>query len=346
MHSVPKYLVLVLVVGLMVVADQWTKRWAADSLAAYNHPLSIVVTEAEAGQSLEALVAGRFPDLAEDAAEVVQRYVQETVAAPAPLDPAASPFSSLPTEHGARTPAAYHVYPDGDLSRSPRVVRTSIKVLVERWLHFVLSDRPREETRALATSAFADIRLDDFLAERVPGLDKHEVVVALEAGHVVPVQRGLGSLTADRVVRAGERYLLYDRTIDVIPGFWRYEYKENPGAAWGILGTASPMFRRAFLAGVSILASLAVLVIFVRLGRDHWSAIFAFSFILSGAVGNLIDRLQTGLVIDFVDWYVKGAHWPTFNVADIGISVGVAALVIEMLFVKSSPFAAHKEKKA
>jgi signal peptidase II len=58
-----------------------------------------------------------------------------------------------------------------------------------------------------------------------------------------------------------------------------------------------------------------------------------FSFILGGALGNLIDRIADGRVTDFIDWYAGNYHWPTFNVADSFITVGVALLIIEGIFV-------------
>ncbi len=345
MQNARKYIVLLVVVGSLVAADQWTKRWARDNLASYDHPLPLVVRAGEAGQTLGQLVAARFPDLAENVDAVVRQTVRETEASPAPLDPSLNPFASVGRPGGLRPPARYHAYAHGDLSRPPRVVDNRLKDLSERWLFHMMTDSPREETRQLSESAFADMRLDEYLAERVPELDLVGVRRALERGHVVAVPHSRPPESPQRVVAEGERFLLYERIVDVIPSFLRFEYKENPGAAWGLMSTASPVFRRLFLAGVSLLASIVVLVIFVRLQRGHWSAVVAFSLILSGAVGNLIDRVETGLVIDFVDMYVKRAHWPTYNIADVAITLGVVALVIEMLFVKSSPFATQSGKK-
>ncbi len=62
----------------------------------------------------------------------------------------------------------------------------------------------------------------------------------------------------------------------------------------------------------------------------------AFSLIAGGAIGNLIDRIRYGEVVDFIQWYVKSYYWPSFNVADSAISVGVALLAIDMLFIKKT----------
>ncbi len=62
------------------------------------------------------------------------------------------------------------------------------------------------------------------------------------------------------------------------------------------------------------------------------SPVYAFSLIAGGAVGNVIDRIRYGEVVDFIQWYVKSYYWPSFNVADSAISIGVALLAVEMLF--------------
>ncbi len=62
----------------------------------------------------------------------------------------------------------------------------------------------------------------------------------------------------------------------------------------------------------------------------------AFALILGGAIGNLIDRIRYGEVVDFIQWYVKSWYWPSFNVADSAISVGVALLVVDMVFFQKT----------
>lgn len=118
----------------------------------------------------------------------------------------------------------------------------------------------------------------------------------------------------------------------VVPGFFDLLYRENRGGAWGLLAAAAEWFRMPFFVASS-LAAIAFLVWLRRRMalRRPWVD-WAFPAILGGAVGNLLDRVRLGCVIDFIDWHVAGAHWPTFNVADIGITVGVALLVFDSLF--------------
>jgi signal peptidase II len=71
----------------------------------------------------------------------------------------------------------------------------------------------------------------------------------------------------------------------------------------------------------------------------------AFALIGGGAVGNLIDRVRFGEVVDFVDWYYRTYHWPTFNIADSAISIGVGLLAIDMLFPKKQLTAEDAEER-
>jgi signal peptidase II len=125
----------------------------------------------------------------------------------------------------------------------------------------------------------------------------------------------------------------------VIPGFFELLYRENRGGAWGLLSGAPEWFRLPFFVGTSVLAIAFLLWLRGRM-RVHrpWVDV-AFPAILGGAVGNLIDRVRLGFVVDFLDLHVGAAHWPTFNVADIGITVGVALLVADSLFVLRRPAA-------
>ena len=120
--------------------------------------------------------------------------------------------------------------------------------------------------------------------------------------------------------------------VRVIPGFFDLTNVRNPGAAFGILAGAGSGLRTAFFIVVS-LAALAVIATLVRRSADRLSLI-AFALIGGGAVGNLVDRVRFGEVVDFIDWYVRSWHWPTFNIADSAITVGVCLLAVDMLFMQ------------
>lgn len=123
-------------------------------------------------------------------------------------------------------------------------------------------------------------------------------------------------------------------SIQVIPDFFSITYIRNPGAAFGLLASSSAGFRMLFFALTSVGALILLSVILFRLPKNDWLGQFSIAAILGGAVGNLLDRLRLGEVVDFLDFYVKGYHWPAFNVADSAISVGVFFLVLHFAFEK------------
>lgn len=118
------------------------------------------------------------------------------------------------------------------------------------------------------------------------------------------------------------------QSISIINNFFNITYLRNRGAAFSFLSDAS--WRLPFFIGVSIIASIAILVAFHKLRDDQKIAQNALAYIFSGAIGNLIDRVRMGEVIDFLDAHWYSHHWPAFNVADSLICVGVILLAIEM----------------
>jgi signal peptidase II len=122
------------------------------------------------------------------------------------------------------------------------------------------------------------------------------------------------------------------QSIPIIPGLFNLSYVLNPGAAFGILASHSPSFRSPFFVGVSLLAIGLIIYYYHRyLPEPTRLPGAALGLILGGAVGNLIDRVRVGMVIDFLDVYVSESHWPAFNVADAAISIGVCLMLLRML---------------
>lgn len=136
----------------------------------------------------------------------------------------------------------------------------------------------------------------------------------------------------------------YCPTVRVVDGFWNWRYVENPGAAWGLLATAPTSIRLPFFYLVSLGAIAFILWFFRRIGPDQTLLAVALSLVFGGAIGNFIDRLHLTYVIDFIDWYIATAHWPTFNVADAGISVGVGLLILDMIIHREPHKAAAPAK--
>lgn len=114
----------------------------------------------------------------------------------------------------------------------------------------------------------------------------------------------------------------------VIPGLFNLTYLTNTGAAFGMLAGAPTVWRQLFFVGVAV-AAIGVLAFSYHQFRSQ-GRIFAHAIglIAGGAVGNLIDRLRFGAVVDFLDFYIGTRHWPAFNVADAAITVGVGLFIL------------------
>jgi signal peptidase II len=123
---------------------------------------------------------------------------------------------------------------------------------------------------------------------------------------------------------------LYD-SFAVIGGLFNITYVRNPGAAFGFLAAAPPLFRYIFFLAVTVAAILLILH-YLRVSRTEAPfLVSALALIMAGAVGNLIDRVRFGEVVDFLDVYIGAYHWPAFNVADSAITVGAAILIVVLL---------------
>jgi signal peptidase II len=120
---------------------------------------------------------------------------------------------------------------------------------------------------------------------------------------------------------------LYE-SVPVIPGLFNLTFLRNTGAAFGMFAGHPAWWRQTFFIGVAVIA-LAVIVIMQRkLGRQNSWYTISLALIGGGAVGNLIDRIAYGSVVDFLDVYISTHHWPAFNVADSAISVGVGIFLL------------------
>jgi len=113
----------------------------------------------------------------------------------------------------------------------------------------------------------------------------------------------------------------------VIDGFFNIVYVMNPGAAFGFLAGASEMFRYIFFIGITVLVMALIIYYIVKSTSQNIIYIISLTLIFGGAVGNLIDRIRFGSVVDFLDIYIGTAHWPAFNVADSSISIGAVLMI-------------------
>ena len=129
----------------------------------------------------------------------------------------------------------------------------------------------------------------------------------------------------------------FDR-IDVIEGFFAITHVRNPAAAFGLLSDFPEEFRLPFFLGVSVLAVLLVVSFYRKLAPGDRLSAVALGMILGGAIGNTLDRITRGEVVDFLHFKLwRNFSWPDFNVADSCIVVGVALLFVELLAAEADP---------
>lgn len=117
----------------------------------------------------------------------------------------------------------------------------------------------------------------------------------------------------------------------VVPGFFSLALAFNEGGAWGFLARWDSPARNLFFIAATLAAAAVIVYMAVKAERDAVLEPLSLGLILGGAAGNLIDRLTHGFVVDFILVYYKDFYWPTFNIADSGISVGVMLLIIAAL---------------
>lgn len=130
-------------------------------------------------------------------------------------------------------------------------------------------------------------------------------------------------------------------SIEILP-FFNIVMVWNQGVSFGMFNNLSD-YGPLILSAVSLVISIGFLIWLFR--TDSKLQQFAIALVISGAIGNVIDRLRFGAVIDFIDVHVAGYHWPAFNVADSCICVGVFLLIIHSLFFESREKDATNESK-
>jgi signal peptidase II len=140
------------------------------------------------------------------------------------------------------------------------------------------------------------------------------------------------TLIADRWSKAWiqHRFDLNEST-SIIDGFFNITYVRNTGVAFGIFSSVSSPAKSLLLSIFTAFAAVVVITYSVRSSAQNRLLQVALALILGGALGNLYDRLAYGYVVDFLEFYVGTYHWPSFNVADSAISIGVALLAIEII---------------
>jgi lipoprotein signal peptidase len=168
------------------------------------------------------------------------------------------------------------------------------------------------------------------------------------------------SLILDVITKAWAEIVLsklpFDRpSLVLVPDHLTLTIAYNKGGAWGLLQDAAETVRRPFFFAVSVLAVLFIVSLYSKLGRGQKTLMWGLPLVLGGALGNLSDRITRSSVIDFIDYRADWVlamnngiakavphwgltdHWPTFNVADIAICIGVGLMAVDMFTARRGP---------
>ena len=303
----------VLVVG--VGLDQWTKVLADEKLGTLDHPLLLTVAAGEAGKPLGEVVKARYT-MTDDAVKNLFELGPNGITRFLPDFRAKGTDPAFREVDGKRRPQYLWAFHHRTFDMPPRRIPQSHNVTrdidahgtetVEQYLMSALpylSDDARKEV------------LEKYLFQSMPQV-----------------------LSPTDVVVDGQQFLVLQRPVPVIGTFMEFHYAENPGAAWGFLNSQSETFRKWFFMLVSFIAMGVIGSLYYRLDDKQNVPAWAFAIILSGAVGNFIDRLRFNFVIDFIQMYFGTYAYPTYNVADIAITVGVGILLVEVVVRRNESF--------
>lgn len=153
-----------------------------------------------------------------------------------------------------------------------------------------------------------------------------------ELSDLVPVGIAVAVVIVDQLTKLWimSNFALYEQQ-NIIPGLFDLVYVTNTGAAFGFLAGSKSWLRQAFFVGVAIVALGVIVAAYGQLKKQGRLFVYALGLIAGGAIGNLVDRLRFGSVVDFLDFYLGSHHWPAFNAADSAITVGVGLFLLGTL---------------
>lgn len=129
---------------------------------------------------------------------------------------------------------------------------------------------------------------------------------------------------------------------EVIPGFFNLVYVVNPGAAFSMFANVESSWRHYFFLIIGCIAVVGLTIAYMKFKVENKYYYLPIGLIVGGALGNMVDRIRLGSVVDFLDFYLGSYHWPAFNVADSAICVG-AVLFIGMNYLDSNKHRATGE---
>jgi signal peptidase II len=118
--------------------------------------------------------------------------------------------------------------------------------------------------------------------------------------------------------------------VDIIPGYLRLSYWENSGVAFGLFNEVASFWKPYVLAAMAIIAVIIIILYSAHMPANRKLLQMALAIMTGGILGNFVDRIVRGYVIDFIDFHILDVYtWPTFNAADSAITIGIALLLID-----------------
>jgi signal peptidase II len=121
-----------------------------------------------------------------------------------------------------------------------------------------------------------------------------------------------------------------NRPFELLPGFLRFSYWENSGVAFGLFDALTSTWKPYILAAMGVAAVIVILLYSAHMPPERKLMQFSLAIIIGGILGNLVDRIARGSVIDFIEFHIYDSfHWPNFNAADSAITIGIALLLID-----------------
>lgn len=191
---------------------------------------------------------------------------------------------------------------------------------------------PDHQIEVTIDADHAGMTLEEFVKTKYPSLDEGDALRVTSSA-----TRSGERLRATDALAQDDKVAFNHLTRTVVDGYFDYQYARNPGAAWSFLADQSETFRKWFFGATGIVALIAMgIFIAISKWKNQKLTILTLACIMGGALGNMIDRFRMGYVIDFISWHVGEHYWPTFNIADVFVTGGIALLIIDL-------FVNHKE---
>ncbi|GMR20771.1 MAG: signal peptidase II [Gammaproteobacteria bacterium] len=132
----------------------------------------------------------------------------------------------------------------------------------------------------------------------------------------------------DQLTKLLALHFLSDNVVVKVMPFFNFVLAFNKGAAFSFLADADG-WQHIFFIVIALVVSVAIVIMARRLKPEEMQTALALMLVLGGAIGNVLDRMRLGYVVDFIDWYYRTWHWPTFNIADAGIALGAVLLIMD-----------------